>query len=89
MQGQVQGQMQQGIGSPMSNEVYNILTALQSKLKGLEAYRKFSQAGVGGNTQIWQYLTQVDTQCVQVLTQELERLVQAGQLRPRQPGQTM
>jgi len=76
----------QGIGSPVSNEAYNILTSLQSKLEGLEAYRKYSQSG--GNPQIWQYLTQVDTQAVQYLTQELERLVQTGQFRLRQPGQT-
>jgi hypothetical protein len=86
--GQVPGQSQvPGVGSPISNEVYNIISVLHEKLKGLEGYRKFSQAG--GNSQIWQYLNQVDTQCVQVLTQELERLVQGGQLRLRQPGQTM
>lgn len=86
MQGQVQGQMQ-GIGSPIGNEAYNIIAVLHEKLQGLEAYRKYSQSG--GNPQVWQYLSQVDNQCVQVLTQELERLVQGGQFRPRQPGQTM
>ncbi len=76
----------QGIGSPISNEAYNILTVLQAKLEGLEAYRKYAQSG--GNPQLWQYLNQADTQAVQYLTQELERLVQAGQFRMRQPGQT-
>ena len=41
-----------GVGSPISNEAYNILTALQSKLEGLEAYRKYSQSG--SNSDIWQ-----------------------------------
>lgn len=76
----------QGIGSPISNECYNVLTALQSKLKGLEAYRKYAQSG--GNAQLWQYLTQLDTQAVQILTQQVEQMVQGGQLRFRQPTQT-
>jgi hypothetical protein len=76
----------QGFGSPVSDEWYNVLTALQSKLEGLEAYRKYAQDAV--NPQLWQYLAQVDTQAVQYLQQELERLVQTGQHRLRQPGQT-
>ena len=75
----------QGVGSPISNEAYNVITALQSKLEGLEAYRKYSQSG---STQLWQQLTQIDTQAVQLLTQELERLAQSGGLRTRQPGNT-
>ena len=75
----------QGVGSPISNEAYNVITALQSKLEGLEAYRKYSQSG---STQLWQQLTQIDTQAVQLLTQELERLAQSGGLRTRQPGKT-
>lgn len=75
----------QGIGSPVSNEVYDVLTTLQSKLKGLETYRKFAQSG--GNTQLWQYLTQLDTQAVQILTQQVEQMAQAGHLRTRQPTQ--
>lgn len=75
----------QNIGSPVSNEVYNLITVLQTKLQGLEAYRKYSQDG--GNPQLWQYLTQGDTQAVQYLMQELERIVQTGQHRFRQPGQ--
>jgi hypothetical protein len=77
--------MQQTIGSPISNEVYDILAVLHKKLEGLEAYRKYVQDG--GNPQLWQYLTQADTQCVQYLMQELERIVQTGQHRLRQPGQ--
>jgi hypothetical protein len=75
----------QGVGSPISNETYNVITALQTKLEGLEAYRKYQQTGGG---QLWQQLTQLDMQCVQLLTQELERLAQSGGLRMRQPGQT-
>jgi hypothetical protein len=77
--------MQQNIGSPVSNEVYNVLAVLHSKLEGLEAYRKYAQDG--GNAQLWQYLSQADTQAVQYLMQELERIVQTGQHRLRQPGQ--
>lgn len=75
----------QNIGSPVSNEVYNLISVLHNKCQALEAYRKFSQDG--GNPQLWQYLNQADTQAVQYLMQELERIVQTGQHRLRQPGQ--
>jgi len=75
---------QQGIGSPISNAAYNVLSALHSKLEGLEAYRKYSQ---DGDQQLWQQLSQQDNQAVQQLVQELEQLVQQGRLRPGTPGQ--
>ena len=74
----------QGVGSPISNEAYNVISALQAKLEGLEAYRKYQ---ADGDQQIWQELTQQDTQSVQRLVQELERLVQEGRFRLQQPGQ--
>ena len=77
------GQQSQGVGSPISNEAYNVLSALHSKLEGLEAYRKYQQDG----GQIWQQLSQQDTQAVQTLVGELERLVQEGRFRMGQPGQ--
>jgi hypothetical protein len=73
------------VGSPISNEAYNVLTALQSKLEGLEAYRKYSQSG---GSDLWQQLTQLDLQAVERLTSELERLVRDGKLRMRAPGNT-
>lgn len=75
----------QGVGSPISNDAYNVITALQAKLEGMEAYRKYQQ---NGNDQIWQQLTDLDTKAVGMLTQELERLVQQGKLRLGTPGQT-
>lgn len=75
----------QAVGSPISDEAYNVIAALHAKLEGLEAYRKYQQAG---NNQLWQQLTQQETQGVQTLVQELERLVQEGKLRPGQPGQS-
>jgi hypothetical protein len=76
----------QGIGSPISNEAYNVIAALQAKLEGLEAYRKYAQSD--SNQQLWQQLTSLDTQAVNLLVEQLERLAQNGQLRARQPGQT-
>jgi len=73
-----------GVGSPISNEAHNVMTALQAKLEGLEAYRKYQQSG----GRIWQQLSDMDNQAVQILTEELERLVREGQLRLRAPGQT-
>jgi hypothetical protein len=76
----------QGIGSPISNEAYNVISALQAKLEGLEAYRKYAQSD--SNQQLWQQLTQLDTQAVNALVQQLEQLAQGGKLRAGQPGQT-
>jgi hypothetical protein len=79
-QGQQQGQ---GVGSPITNEAYNIITALQAKLEGLEAYRKYAKDAGG---EIWKSLTQVEMQGVEKLVSELERLVKDGKLRMQQPG---
>ena len=76
-------QQGQGVGSPISNEAYNVLSALHSKLEGLEAYRKYSR---DGGEQLWQRLTQQDTQAVETLIGELERLVRDGKFRMGQPG---
>jgi len=74
-----------GVGSPISNDAYNVITALQSKLEGLEAYRKYAQSG---NAHIWQELTRQDTEAVEQLVNELERMVREGKLRMRAPGDT-
>jgi hypothetical protein len=72
-----------GVGSPISNEAYNVLSALHTKLEGLEAYRKYQHDGSG---QIWQQLSQQDNQAVEMLVQELERLVKTGGFRTKEPG---
>ena len=80
----LQGQGQTGnVGSPISNEAYNVISALASKLEGLEAYRKYSKDGSG---QIWQQLTQIEVQGVQKLCDELEQIVKDGKLRMQTPG---
>ncbi|MGE3268588.1 MAG: hypothetical protein AB7P40_07575 [Chloroflexota bacterium] len=78
-------QSAQGVGSPISNEAYNVITSLQTKLEGMEAYRKYSQ-NQGG--QLWQRLNALDEQAVSMLVDELERIVRDGKLRMRSPGQT-
>jgi hypothetical protein len=75
-----------GIGSPISNPAYNVISALQAKLEGMEAFRKFAQSD--GNEQLWQRLTELDTQAVQLLTTHLEQMAQSGELRLHQAGQT-
>lgn len=72
-----------GIGSPVTNEAYNVVTALQAKLEGLEAYRKYAN---DGNGEIWQRLTQTEVETVRVLCDELERLVREGRFQLREPG---
>jgi hypothetical protein len=74
---------QQGIGSPISNEAYNVLSALHSKLEGLEAYRKYAQ---NGDSRLWQQLSQQDNQAVESLLGELERLMRDNKFRMQQPG---
>ena len=78
----IQGQTG-NVGSPITNEAYNVISALASKLEGLEAYRKYSKDGSG---QIWQQLTQIEVQGVQKLVDELETLVKDGKLRMGTPG---
>jgi hypothetical protein len=73
----------EGVGSPIRNEAYNVISALHAKLEGLEAIRKYSQ---DGNERFWQQLSQQDNQAVETLIQELERLVRDGQFRLQTPG---
>jgi hypothetical protein len=73
--GQNQGQ---AIGSPISNEAYDVITALQAKLEGLEAYRKYAK---NGNAELWQSLTTTDIEGVGRLLDQLEQVVQGGRLR--------
>lgn len=83
-EGTSQGQGQGGVGSPISNQAYNVVSALASKLEGLEAYRKYAK---DGDAEVWQRLTQAELETVRTLVDELERLVQSGQFRLRSPGQ--
>ncbi len=69
-----------GMGSPISNEAYNIITALQSKLEGLEAYRKYSE---DGQTDLWRQLSEQELHMVGLLADQLERLVKDGHFRIR------
>ena len=73
----------QGIGSPISNDAYNVLAALHSKLEGMEAYRKFAQ---DENPDLWRQLTQLDGQAVELLVTQLESMVGEGRLRAGEPG---
>jgi hypothetical protein len=80
---QSQSQGGSSVGSPITNEAYNVLTALQAKLEGLEAYRKYAKdAGPG----LWQKLTSTELESVGVLVDELERLVRDGKFRLQEPG---
>jgi hypothetical protein len=72
----------QAVGSPISNEAYNVIAALHAKLEGLEAYRKFQSDGA----QVWKQLSDMDNKAVETLVQELERLVREGKFRMGQPG---
>lgn len=78
-----QGGTGQSVGSPITNEAYNVVAALHEKLEGLEAYRKYAK---DPNGQIWQNLSQLELKAVATLVDELERLVKEGKFRMREPG---
>jgi hypothetical protein len=77
-QGSKQEKGTKGIGSPISNEAYNVITALQAKLEGLEAYRKYAK---DGDASLWEEMTEADVECVSRLADELERMVRDGEFR--------
>lgn len=79
-----QQQKGQGIGSPISNEAYNVVAALHEKLQGLEAYRKYSH---DANPDLWKRLTDAELQSVEMLIDALEQLVRDGKFRMGTPGQ--
>ncbi|NUP04912.1 MAG: hypothetical protein HOW73_02505 [Polyangiaceae bacterium] len=72
-----------GVGSPITNEAYNVIAALHAKLEGLEAYRKFA---LDANPQLWKQFTESDVKCVTALCDELEKLIKDGKFRLREPG---
>jgi hypothetical protein len=65
-------------GTGISNEVYDVITALSSKLEGLAAYQKYEK---DGSPDLWRELRQQDEQCVRKLMQQLEQFAQQGKLR--------
>ena len=73
----------EGVGSPISNDAYNVLAALHSKLEGMEAYRKYA---TDQQPDLWRQLTDLDRQAVELLVDQLETLVDEGRLRPGAPG---
>jgi hypothetical protein len=68
---------------PLSNVNYDLLTILQNKLKALAAYDAYQQdCQMSGDAQCQQLVAQLkrdDQQHVELLRQELERIVRAGQ----------
>lgn len=77
-QKKVGGGMEGGVGSPVSNDAYNIIAALHEKLQGMEAMRKFSK---DADLDIWKQLTQLDMQAIEKLVDKLEDLCKSGKLR--------
>lgn len=66
------------VGSPVSNDAYNVIAALHEKLQGLEAERKFA---LDGDTQVWKKVSDLDRQAVDCLIDQLEKMVRDGKLR--------
>jgi hypothetical protein len=70
-------QVGEGVGSPISHEAYNVISALHAKYEGLEAYRKY---GWDGDQRIWKELSDRDDEAVRLLCDELEKLAREGRL---------
>ena len=86
-QSQTEGQQRtatEGVGSPISNEAFNVISALHEKLNGLEAYRKYSKDADGD---LWRELTKLECGAVERLVVRLEQLVKEGKFRMKEPGQ--
>ncbi len=66
----------------VANEVYNVLTALTTKLEGLAAYDKYERDGQA-NDPLWQELRTQDEQAARRLLQQVERFAQEGKLRAK------
>jgi len=81
--GQKGGVARGEIGSPISNEAYDIINALAHKLEGLEAFRKYSH---NSNQQDWKKLSELDQQAVDVLCDRLEEICKDGRLRGQTGG---
>ena len=83
----MRGGMEGDVGSPMTNDAYNLIAALHEKLQGLEAMRKFSK---DANVELWKELTRLDHQAVMRLCDELEKMVRDGKFRaamtPQKPS---
>lgn len=71
------------LGSPISNEAYDVIAALHEKLEGVEAYRKYAD---DGDAEVWQRLTEAELPAISILVDELERLVRDGGFRMHAPG---
>jgi len=78
-------QVGEGMGSPISHDAYNIISALHAKYEGLEAYRKYSW---DGDQRIWRELTERDDEAVRLLCDELEKLAREGRLCTSQSGKS-
>ena len=63
----------------VDNEVYNVISALHTKLEGLAAYDKYATDG-STNDQVWQELKQQDQQAARRLLQQLNQFAQQGKL---------
>jgi hypothetical protein len=57
--------------------------ACQCWLEGTDAYRKYQK---DGSAEVWQKLSQQDMRAVELLVDELERMVREGRFRMRKPG---
>lgn len=70
------------VGSPISNEAYDVVAALHEKLEALDAYKKFAN---DGDADLWQRMTQTEMAGVRLLVDRLEQLVREDKLRIREP----
>jgi hypothetical protein len=66
----------------VDNEVYNVISALHSKLEGLAAYAQYERDGQA-NDPIWRELRQQDEAAARRLMQQLAQFAQQGKLQAR------
>jgi hypothetical protein len=78
--GGTQGQTgMQGQGQyPISNHDYDLVQALASELKGLEAMQKYSKDAQGADSKLWQDATHLKRQLADLFTHELAEHAKEG-----------
>ncbi len=66
--------------SPVSNEAYDLLSMLDSKLEGLSAYDKYDKYLHGENKQLLEQIRSDDKRHAEMLVNAVERMARNGGL---------
>lgn len=73
------GQQTKGHGQyPISNHDYNLVQALATELKGIEAFQEYIRDAQGGDAKFWQDALQIKQQLAERFVHEVAEHAKAG-----------